>query len=190
MISTNSRTSKRYKNLIQSRALDSEEYQAIQPSTISSWCLRSGMYPTSLSRLVEGETASMDLGTRVPTEKLAAREAPRDMNAHRMSVSKWVADQRRIWSQRPAPEVPSPTMQCAVSPVARVGDVFRTAGTLSRPPRPLGLLFRLQSVEDFVQTILIHHNLDMISQGPPLSVAAFVAVSNDHLHVSTEHSRM
>lgn len=45
-------------------------------------------------------------------------------DAQRMRVQEWVADQRRIWCQRPAPEVPSPSKRrAAASPVARFDDV-------------------------------------------------------------------
>jgi hypothetical protein len=85
-----------YRRRLQSDVLGSAEREEAQPSDVSSWRLRSGMYPASLSRLAEGENASMDLGTQVSTAKLTPKEAPRDINAHRMGVREWVAHQRRF----------------------------------------------------------------------------------------------
>jgi hypothetical protein len=52
-----------YQHRLQSQVLGPEERLEAQVSPVSSWRLRSGMYPASLSRLAEGESASMDLGT-------------------------------------------------------------------------------------------------------------------------------
>ena len=118
-----------YRRRLQSQVLGSDERQAAQPSEVSSWRLRSGMYPASLSRIADGENSSMDLGTHVSTAKFTPQEASRDMDAHRMSVREWVADQRKTPPQRSAPEEPNFTEQRAATPVAR-------AAAESAPPRP------------------------------------------------------
>ena len=66
-----------YQRRLQSQVLSPDERQEVQPSIVSSWCLRSGMYPASLSRLVEGENVSMDLGTRVSTANFTPLEQPK-----------------------------------------------------------------------------------------------------------------
>lgn len=124
-----------YRRRLQSQVLSPEEHQAVQPSTVSSWRLRSGMYPASLSRLVEGENASMDLGTQVSTAKFTPAEAPRDMSTHRMGVRDWVADQRRFMTLGPEPEEPELTRQRAVPPVTRTDNAF-ARGELNRAEPP------------------------------------------------------
>ena len=52
-----------YQRRVRSHVLGAEEHKEIQPSIVSSWHLQSGMYPASISCFVEGENASMDLGT-------------------------------------------------------------------------------------------------------------------------------
>ena len=52
-----------YQQCLQSQVLGPDKCQEVQLPVVSSWCLQSGMYPASLPHLVEGENASMDLGT-------------------------------------------------------------------------------------------------------------------------------
>jgi hypothetical protein len=126
-----------YQRRLRSQVLGPEECQEAQPSPVSSWRLRSGMYPASLSCLVEGENALMDLGTRVSTAKFTPTEAPRDMDAHRMGVREWVAHQREMAAQQSTPEESDSARQRAASPVARAEDVFACHNpTNTTPPAP------------------------------------------------------
>src|SRR5258706_2860348 len=92
-----------YQRCVRSQVLDSDERWELQPSLVSSWRLRSGMYPVSLSCIVEGQNDSMDLGTQVSTAKNTPSEASRDMNAHRLGVREWVANLQGDAPQRPVP---------------------------------------------------------------------------------------
>jgi hypothetical protein len=85
-----------YQRRVRSQVLGSDKRRELQKSLVSSWRLRLGMYPASLSRLVEGQNASMDIGTPVSTAKNTPSDAPRDMNAHRMGVCEWVEYHRGI----------------------------------------------------------------------------------------------
>lgn len=50
----------------------------------------------SPSRFPEGKDALVDLRAQVTTAELTPREAPRDINAQRMRLHEWVADQRNF----------------------------------------------------------------------------------------------
>jgi hypothetical protein len=126
-----------YQRRVRSQVLGSDERRELQKSPVSSWRLRSGMYPASLSRLVEGQNASMDIGTPVSTAKNTPSDAPRDMNTHRMGVHEWVEHQRGISPQRPTPEEPDPPRQRAASPIARADEVLNRYGRSTRPPTAL-----------------------------------------------------
>ncbi len=83
-----------YQRRVRSQVLGLDEQQELRPSPVSLWRLRSGMYPASLSQVVKGQNASMDLGTPVSTVRCTPSEASHDMDAHRMGVREWVANIR------------------------------------------------------------------------------------------------
>src|SRR5258706_11268453 len=83
-----------YQHRVCSQVLGSDEQRELQPSPVSSWRLRSGMFPASLSRVVEGQNTSMDLWTRISMAKHTPSNASRDMDAHPMGVPEWGADVR------------------------------------------------------------------------------------------------
>jgi hypothetical protein len=124
-----------YQRRLRSQVLGPEERLEAQVSSVSSWRLRSGMYPASLSRLAEGESASMDLGTRVSTAKFTPREAPRETNVHRMGVREWVAHQRKLEAQGSTPEESDPVRQRAASPVAHHNPTNTAPPTQQRTAR-------------------------------------------------------
>ena len=113
-----------YQRRVRSHVLGSDERRELQPSPVSSWRLRSGMYPASQSRLVEGQNASMDLGTLVSTAKNTPSDTPRDMNAHRLGVREWVENLQQNTPQRPRPESKHHLMRRTASPVARAEEVL------------------------------------------------------------------
>ena len=126
-----------YRRRLRSQVLSQEERQEIQPSVVSSWRLRSGMYPASESRNAEGENLSMDLGTRVSTAKFTPLEAPHEPGIRRMGVRDWVGNQREIASHRSYAYEQAPTEPRATSPIARVDEVLaRNSPKPTVPPAP------------------------------------------------------
>jgi hypothetical protein len=113
---------------LRSQVLDSEERRDVRPSVVSAWRLRSGMYPASSSRRVEGENVSMDLVTRVSTTQFTA------LDARRMRLREWVTEQRLITLQRLAREECDPVRQRGASPVARADSTLARHSTA--PPAP------------------------------------------------------
>jgi len=113
-----------YQRRVRSQVLDSDERRELQPSPVSSWRLRSGMYPVSLSRIVEGQNDSMDLGTQVSTAKNTPSEASRNMNAHRLGVCEWVANLQVDAPQWPVLGSERRSTRRTVSPVARAEEVL------------------------------------------------------------------
>ena len=96
---------------------------AAQRSSMAPRNRRSETRSTPLLCLAEGKDASADPHARVSAAKLTPREAPRCVNTQEMRVREWVADQRRIWSRRPAPDAPDFTGPQPSPPAARV-DIF------------------------------------------------------------------
>ena len=111
-----------YQRRVRSQVLGSDELRELQRSPVSSWRLRSGMFPASLSRVVEGRNASMDLGTRVSTVTRTPSAVSRDMDTHRMGVREWVESVQTRPPRQPASERSS--AQRAPSPVARAEEVL------------------------------------------------------------------
>ena len=124
-----------YQRRVRSHVLGSDERRELQPSPVSSWRLRSGMYPASLSRIVEGQNASMDLGTRVSTARNTPSEASRDMDAHRLGVREWVANLQANSPEQPASEHRS--TRRTESPVARAEEVLARGNPWVRDTIPL-----------------------------------------------------
>src|SRR5258706_16153185 len=123
-----------YQRRIRSQVLGSDERRELQPSPVSSWRLRSGMFPASLSRVVEGQNASMDLGTRISTAKHTPSNASPDMDAHRMGPRERVADVRNNPPQQPMEEPRS--TQRSTSPAARVEEVLARGNPWGRYTTP------------------------------------------------------
>jgi hypothetical protein len=113
---------------LRSQVLDSEERRDVRPSVVSAWRLRSGMYPASSSRHVEGENVSMDLVTRVSTTQFTA------LDARRMRLREWVTEQRSITLQRLVREECDPVRQRGALPVARADSILARHSTA--PPAP------------------------------------------------------
>ena len=131
-----------YRRRLDSQVLGSEERREVQPSIVSSWRLRSGMYPASLSRVGEGDDTAMDIDTEVSTAQFTPQDAPRNMGAHRMGVRDWVADQRKNRAQEPVPEEQDLPRTRARSPPVRTADASahrHPASTFTTaPPRATG----------------------------------------------------
>ena len=126
-----------YQRRVRSQVLGSDERRDLQPSTVSSWRLRSGMYLASLSRLVEGKNASMDLGTNLSTVRNTPSEVSRDLDAHRMGVREWVSHQRQLRPQPPTRERSDSVSRRSASPVARVDEVLARYNPVNTPtPAP------------------------------------------------------
>ena len=126
-----------YQRRVRSQVLGPDERRELQPSPVSSWRLRSGMYPASQSRLVEGQNESMNLGTDISTVRNTLSGISRDMDVHRMGVREWVAHQRSEKPLRPMSDLSDSVPRRTASPVARVDEVLARYNPVITPsPSP------------------------------------------------------
>jgi hypothetical protein len=91
-----------YECRLHSDVLTAEERQEIKPPLVSSWRLRSGMYPASTSQCVDDNSDSQSLGVSVSVLQHSPTRSHRSTNLPRMGVREWVS-----YSQAKPPLLPS-----------------------------------------------------------------------------------
>ena len=123
-----------YRRRIHSQVLGSDERRDLQPSTVSSWRLRSGMYPELPLHLVEGQNASVVLMTDGSTVQNTPSDMSRNRDVHRMEVREWVSHQNQVKPQQPIFERSDSVPRGPPSLVAHADEVLAHHNPVHAPP--------------------------------------------------------